>query len=485
MTNQITKTKSQGVKLAHTGGVQKASQSSILGVKPLKTLPPKEFVSFQIITAIYEAVKKVYPNADLKLEDIQLENPVEQSHGDYATNIALKLKTQNSKLKTKSQNQQPINPESPRKIAEKIVEELKKYSSSEARSLKGNSRFLTSNNKFSDIVDKIEIAGPGFINFWLSEKYLLQNLDRIEKTNKLYGTSKWGTGKKWSIEHTSPNPNKALHLGHLRNNVTGMAIANSWEFIGINTTRDCIDNDRGIAIAKLMWGFLKFARKDDKQVVDINYWYEHQGEWQTPEERKMRVDRFVDELYTLGAQDFEKDKEVETQVRQLVVDWENEDKINRELWRKVLSYSYYGQEQTLKRLGNKWDKVWHEHEHYKTGKSLVEKGMKLGIFRKTSEGTILTDLKKFGLSDTVVIKSDGTALYITQDLALTKLKKDTFRADKLHWVIGPEQSLDLKQMFAVCQQLGIGKVEDYIHIAYGYMSIKGQGKMSSRLGNGV
>jgi len=264
-----------------------------------------------------------------------------------------------------------------------------------------------------------------------------------------------------------------------------MAIANLAEATGIKVIRDCIDNDRGIAIAKLMWGYLKFGKKDKKETEDIGYWFDYQDQWQTPEDLKLRPDRFVDQLYVKGAADFEKSKEIEEKVRKLVVDWETEDKITWALWKKVLDYSYEGQKMTLGRLGNKWDKVWHEHEHYKAGKKLVEEGLKKGIFKKLDDGAIVTDLAKYKLPDTIVMKSDGTALYITQDLALTKLKKETFKADKLFWVIGPEQSLAMQQMFAVCEQLGIGKKDDFVHLAYGYMSIKGQGKMSSRLGNVV
>jgi arginyl-tRNA synthetase len=144
-----------------------------------------------------------------------------------------------------------------------------------------------------------------------------------------------------------------------------------------------------------------------------------------------------------------------------------------------------GQEMTLKRLANRWDFVWHEHEHYKSGKEFVVKGLEKKIFKKLDNGAIITDLQKFGLTDTVVQKSDGTSLYITQDIALTKLKLEKYKADKLFWVIGPEQSLAMQQMFAVCEELGIGKRADFTHIPYGYMSIKGQGKMSSRKGNVV
>ena len=321
-----------------------------------------------------------------------------------------------------------------------------------------------------------------FINLWLKKDVLIDNLIQIDSTKENYGKSDLGKGKTWSIEHTSPNPNKAMHLGHLRNNVTGMTIANLAEACGYKVIRDCIDNDRGIAIAKLMWGYLKFARKDGKEMEDVDYWSDHQDEWQTPEDLNLRPDRFVDQLYVKGAADFDEDEAVEKEVRQMVVDWEAENPKNRALWKKVLNYSYQGQKLTLDRLGNIWDKVWHESDHYKKGKEMVDLGLKKGIFKK-SEGAIVTDLTKYKLPDTVVIKKDGTALYITQDLALTKLKKETFRADKLFWVIGPEQSLAMQQMFAVCEQLGVGKVSDFTHLAYGYMSIKGQGKMSSRLGN--
>lgn len=338
------------------------------------------------------------------------------------------------------------------------------------------------NKELNKFIDRIEVAGPGFINFWLKKDVLVDNLIQIDATKDEYGKSSAGNGKVFEIEHTSPNPNKAMHLGHLRNNITGMAISNLVEATGVKVIRDCVDNDRGIAIAKLMWGYLKFGRKDGEHKTDIDYWFTHQDEWQTPEEIHMRPDRFVDALYVKGSTDFEAGEDIEKSVRQIVVDWEAGEPKNRELWKKVLSYSYAGQEITLKRLGNIWDKVWHESDHFEKGKEMVDLGLKKGIFKK-SEGAIVTDLAKYKLPDTVVIKKDGTALYITQDLALTKLKKEEYKADRMFWVIGPEQSLAMQQMFAVCDQLGIGKITDFTHLAYGYMSIKGQGKMSSRLGN--
>lgn len=400
------------------------------------------------VTKILEnSLQSLFPK--IEANKIQVEYSTDPSRGDLTTNIAMQLA---GKLE-----------QQPHKIADQIVSALTKAS--------------------TGIILKAEVAGPGFINIWLSDKYCSQKLEEISKAGTSWGQSDVGKNKKYLFEHTSPNPNKAMHIGHLRNNVTGMAISNIYEQLGYEVVRDCVDNNRGIAIAKLMWGYLKFARKDEETLIDLTYWVEHQDEWKSPEDTGQRPDRFVDDLYVKGATDYKDNEESMQIVKQMVVNWENEDKPTWKLWSKVLDYSHRGQQLTLKRLGSEWDKVWHEHEHYKTGKDWVQKGLKKSIFVKTDEGTIITNLKKYKLPDTIVIKSDGTALYITQDIALTKIKLDTFQADKLHWVVGPEQSLALKQMFRVCEQLGFAEIEKCVHIPFGYMSIKGQGKMSSRQGN--
>jgi arginyl-tRNA synthetase len=191
----------------------------------------------------------------------------------------------------------------------------------------------------------------------------------------------------------------------------------------------------------------------------------------------------VDQLYVQAAQDYEQNQEIASKIKQLVIDWENHHKQTRALWEKVMDYSHQGQALTLKRLGNQWDHVWHEHEHYELGKEFVQKGLEQGIFRQLEDGAVLTDLKDYDLPDTILQKSDGTSLYITQDIGLTYLKKQKHHADKMFWVVGPEQNLALRQMFAVCDQLGIADYNTLNHLSYGYMSLKNQGKMSSRAGN--
>jgi len=397
---------------------------------------------------LFYSIERLYGANIIIAEDIQLENPKEIKNGDVSSNIAMKL----SKIIKKS----------PLEIASELVGDLDKF----------------------PIIKKVEAVNPGFINFHIIDNYFKNKINLVIEKKEDFGKTNWGNNKTWLIEHTSANPNKAMHFAHLRNTVTAMAISNLWESIGIKVIRDYIDNDRGIAIAKLMWGYLKFGRKDEKQITDMDYWYIHQDEWLTPEYLNEKPDHFIDKLYVKASDDF-KDIEVEKKVRQLVVDWESENKIVWELWRLVMTYSHEGIQQTLKRLGTKIDKTWHEHLIYKLGKQYVEEGLSKGIFIKLEDGAVLTNLKKYKIPDTIIIKRDGTSLYLTQDLALTKLKRDTFNPDKLFWVVGPDQNLALKQVFAVCDQMGFGKFEDYSHLVFGYITVKGQGKMSSRKGNVV
>lgn len=403
-----------------------------------------------IAKQIKDLVKKAGVELGLDLSVVNLEHPDNIDNGDYSTNVALAY----AKVLGKA----------PRVIAEEIKDQILKIKNEEG----------------IKEIEKIEVAGAGFINFYLSREFFVESVREICQ-NQDFGSTNYFKGKVWEIEHTSPNPNKAMHLGHLRNNVTGMAISNILEANGAKVIREEVDNNRGIAIAKLMWGYLKFARKDNKEIVDVNYWQKNKDEWQTPDYANSKPDKFVDALYVKGAEDF-KNKDIELIVRDFVVKWENKDGVIWDLWNTVLQYAYEGQQRTLKRLGNKWDYVWHEHEHYQEGKDLVEEGLKKGVFKRLEDGAILTNLEKYGFSDTIVQKSDGTALYITQDIALTKLKKEKFKADFMAWVIGPEQSLAMNQLFAVCDALGIGNFSHFLHIPYGYMSIKGKGKMSSREG---
>lgn len=433
--------------------------------------------------------------------EVVLEHPADRSHGDFATPIALSLFSRMKSQPANFESQSEFN--SPRQLAEKLAEII----SQKAKTNFAATAAATAPPNLQNL--KVTVAGPGFINFTFSEAFLVAKMTEIIQSRATYPLRQ-NNAQKRLLEHTSPNPNKAMHLGHLRNNVVGMAIGRIWQKVGYEVIYDAVDNNRGIAIAKLMWGFLKFARRDGQINTDIEYWLTHQEEWHTPESFGLRPDRFMDQLYVRAAEDFEnpdsgeeadperadskeadsqeaqQNQNAKTRIKQMVIDWEAGDNANRQLWAKVLDYVYRGQLMTLERLGNHWDIVWHEHDHYQRGKDFVEQGLQMGIFRKLDDGAVVTDLEKdYGLTDTVVQKADGTSLYITQDIALTQQKMNQVQPDQAYWVIGPEQSLAMKQVFAVCEQLGIARREQLTHIPYGYMSLKGQGKMSSRKGTVV
>ncbi|WKZ26458.1 MAG: arginine--tRNA ligase [Candidatus Paceibacterota bacterium] len=407
------------------------------------------------LATIRSEIAKCITDFEISTSAVSLDRTPSQEMGDVTCNIALKY-SKNAKI-------------SPFALANKIAGHLL-------------------SRKIKD-VKTIEVIKPGFINITFSEDFFSSLLKDILNQGSGFGSNTDLSGEKWVVEHTSPNPNKAMHLGHLRNNLVGMGLVRLLKWNGASVVSDAVDNNRGIAIAKLMWGFLAHMRKKDDLPIDVTYWISHKDEWLAPSEIGIKPDLFVTKCYVLGESDFKQSSEVENKVRNFVVEWENHNEQIWNLWSHVLNYAYEGMNRTLSRLENHWDVIWHEHEHYQSGKEYVERGLKEGIFKQLEDGAILTDLSAYNISDTILLKRDGTSLYITQDIALTVLKKNRYGADKLVWVIGPEQSLAMKQLFAVCEQLGIGDIHDFTHIPYGYVGLKGESggfkKMSSREGTVV
>ncbi len=196
-----------------------------------------------------------------------------------------------------------------------------------------------------ELFEKVEQKGA-YLNFFIHPKTLQEYLS-ASLHEPGYGSSSKGAGETWAIEHTSPNPNKAMHLGHLRNNVLSMALVRMWEKVGIRVVCDAVDNNRGIAIARLMWGFLHFARTSDSSEASIAYWHSHQDEWHTPQSSDMTPGKFVDSLYVQASTIYEADDAVREEIRSMVVAWEEGDELVRALWKHVLGYSYEGQRATL------------------------------------------------------------------------------------------------------------------------------------------
>ncbi|MGB9911588.1 MAG: arginine--tRNA ligase [Microgenomates group bacterium] len=449
----------------------------------------KETLNYQIRCLLGEAVKKI-TGEKLDISFITLEHPLEKDHGDYATGVALRLF---SSLGKKYSN--------PLDFANAIVNAFRE---------KG----------VPDFIGKIEVASPGFINIWLQNDYLInQAIEALRKKEK-FGQTSVLAGKKILLEHTSPNPQTTIMLGHLRNNFLGMTVSRILESLGAKVTKDCVVNDRGVHICKALWGYLVFASKNSgltkthlknfreittqqiKKVIAKKKWQElleewlrNPKKWLTYKDLQLKPDHANLRWYVLGSRAYELSERVKKEIGEMLKTWEEEaEKYSSPrkakkgtlliLWQKILSWSADGYAQTYKRVGSIHDWVWYESDHYKLGKEIVKLGLKKGVFR-LSEGAVVTNLSKYNLPDTVVEKSDGTALYITQDLALTKLKCQKFPSDLYIWCIGEEQSLYFKQLFTICEQLGIAKKEKLFHLGYALINFKGGGKMATRKGDVV
>lgn len=325
----------------------------------------------------------------------------------------------------------------------------------------------------------------GFINVNLTDSGFGKVLNSF--SDETLSATKLNTGKNFSVEYISPNSNKSLHVGHLENACIGQFIVNTFKYTGANVNSEILYNNRGISIEKLVYGYLEFENKNPELMEFL-------------ESENCKSQPLIDNLYLWASEKFSNNVEVEQRVKQMVVEWEQEmekrevnnfeiDNLESEsdvikTWKKVVDISLANQNKTIERIGCKFDKRWYESDFFSLGKKWVEKGVEKNIFR-IDDGAILTDLKNYKIPDTVVKKSDGTALYITQDFALTELKVENFKADKYIWVVGNEQSLALKQLFAVCEQLEIAKLENFTHVSYPFITIKGGGKMSSRKGTAV
>ena len=384
----------------------------------------------------------------LKPEEIHLETPEREEFGDYSSNIAMALFSKSKARNPKQETKLNVQNSNDKKVSDLKNMDLDIVSNLDIRISDFNSsrelaeaikNKLIKLNELTKLIEKVEVAGPGFINFWLSRSVLASELREILEKGSSYGESDIQDGKRYLLEHTSPNTIKTLHVGHVRNNVLGMALHNLLEHIGADVKLDAINNDRGIHVMKAVWAYIKF------------------GEGSTPESNNEKPDHFVDKFYVLGAKNAEENQEAKEEMQELLRKWEAGDNEIRSVWKTLRDWTFEGFKESYKRLGSRHDHQWFESDFYEHGKEMVEEGLKKGVFKKLKDGAVLSNLKKFGLSDTIVIRADGTSMYHTQDLYLTKLKKEKFPSDLYIWDIGPEQELYLKQLFAMCEQLGIGK----------------------------
>jgi len=306
------------------------------------------------------------------------------------------------------------------------------------------------------------------------------------KENEKYGSGDFGKRQQVLIEYSAPNPNKPQHIGHIRNNIIGMSIKNIFDFSGFKTHPTNWINDRGIHICKSLWGYLQFGKKNSSDEIKnwkklLDEWSHDQEEWLTPEDVDKKSDYFVMDYYVKGSNLIEENKECDNQNRELLQEWENENPKVRALWKKMNSWVYQGWDETYKRQGCIFEKYYHESEIYKKGKEIVFENIKNNVFFKSDQETIVANLDEYKLPGLVVIRSDGTSLYPTADLALTEKKVKDYPNAKLIWVVGGGQKLYFQQLFHIFDLIGIVKKEKCYHLGYGMISLP-EGKMSSREG---
>lgn len=314
---------------------------------------------------------------------------------------------------------------------------------------------------------RVEAKGP-YLNFFLdrasmSERAVAAALEAGES----FGDRTDAHRGKVMVEYVSPNTNKPLHLGHVRNGLIGEAVSSLLASQGNEVVRSMILNDRGLAIAKAMVAYAKW------------------GEGKTPESSGMKGDHFVAEWYVLFESKLKAGEAgLEEEAVETVRKWEEGDAPTRELWETMNAWCVAGQEASYKTLGFRFDAVYKESEIYKEGKAIVEEGVAKGAFTKAEDGHVEATLEPYGLPNKVLLRSNGTALYITQDLYLAKKKFDDYGLDRSLYVVGNEQNLQFQQLFKILEMIGYPWAKKLTHLSYGYVTLP-EGRMKSREGTVV
>lgn len=333
----------------------------------------------------------------------------------------------------------------------------------------------------SELVTGFNII-KGFLNFSVSKNYWNGFLDK-NKCNSSFGYKETCTENPIVIEYSSPNTNKPLHLGHIRNNLLGWSVAEILKANGRNVKKVNLVNDRGVHICKSMVAWKRFSN----------------GE--TPENSGMKGDHLVGKYYVVFDKEYKKEiadlvaqgmdeetakKEapIMKEAQEMLVKWEAKDAEVRALWEKMNSWVYEGFDKTYKRLGIDFDKIYYESQTYLLGKNLVQEGLDKGVFYKREDGSVWIDLTSEGLDEKLLLRKDGTSVYMTQDLGTACLRHEDFSSDHLVYVVGNEQIYHFQVLKKVMEKLGFEWAKDLYHLSYGMVELP-NGKMKSREGTVV
>lgn len=321
----------------------------------------------------------------------------------------------------------------------------------------------------------------GFLNLELSDSLWLQVLSAVNADDK-YGVQP-SNGEKVMVEYSSPNTNKPLHLGHLRNNFLGYSVAQILDACGYDVLKVNLVNDRGIHICKSMLAYQKF------------------GEGETPESAGMKGDHLIGKYYVKFDQEYKKEIEglvangsseedakkqapLILEAQQMLKNWETGEEDTVALWEKMNNWVYEGFDQTYNTMGVSFDKMYKESNTYLLGKDLVDEGLEKGIFFKKDDNSVWANLTEEGLDEKLVLRGDGTSVYITQDMGTCELKYADFPFDKSVYVVGNEQDYHFDVLFKIMKKLGRSYGDGLYHLSYGMVDLP-TGKMKSREGTVV
>ncbi|TAF97915.1 MAG: arginine--tRNA ligase [Cytophagia bacterium] len=331
-----------------------------------------------------------------------------------------------------------------------------------------------------DLVSDFNVA-QGFLNIGIKDNAWVTALNELA-TQPNFGFSA-PNGQSVMVEFSSPNTNKPLHLGHLRTNFLGDSVARILKANGYQVTKTCLVNDRGIHICKSMLAYQKF------------------GNGETPQSAGMKGDHLIgkyyvlfdkaykDQIETLVAQGANADEAKKTaplmqEAQAILLKWEQNDPETMQLWQQMNEWVYAGFAETYQKIGVSFDKTYYESKTYLLGKTVVEEGLAQEVFFKKDDGSVWIDLTAEGLDQKLVLRGDGTSVYITQDLGTTDLKFSEFQNDRSIWVVGNEQDYHFKVLFAIMKRLGRTYADGCYHLSYGMVDLP-SGKMKSREGTVV
>jgi len=323
----------------------------------------------------------------------------------------------------------------------------------------------------------------GFLNLSINKSYWIDLLNHIQ-LNPNFGKAETAAEQNtMMIEYSSPNTNKPLHLGHIRNNLLGFSIseiqkANGWKVVKTN-----IVNDRGIHICKSMLAWKLFGNGETPTSTGIK------GDHLVGKYYVIFDQAFKAEIKDLMSKGFTEDEAKKTapliiEAQRMLLAWENSDPETRQLWEMMNGWVYAGFEETYKVMGVDFDKIYYESETYLTGKSEVERGVKSGVFTQRDDTSVWADLTADGLDEKLLLRADGTSVYMTQDIGTAKLRYDDFDIKKMVYVVGNEQNYHFQVLSLLLDKLGYSWGKNLVHFSYGMVELP-EGKMKSREGTVV